>query len=309
MKLAEKIKSTIYPVPAHLKKNWRTADMNVVRRSIETHYHKGWRSKGEQSPEEYARDLKNHLHVRLDKDRVNVVPWLDAVRPLKGLRVLEIGCGTGASTVALAEQGAQVTGIDIDEDALQTARDRCAAYQLQCELKAANIAEFRLDAPYDLVIFFACLEHMTIAERLVALKQIWAQLAPSAMLAVVGTPNRMWFFDDHTSRMRFFNWLPDELAFHYAKFSPRQGFNDRYDTVTPDAMEHFLRCGRGVSYHEFDLAIGRNLKVVSSLSSYRRWHRIGKPRDWLFKSLLRRMQRGVHEGFFDPYLDLVIRKS
>jgi methylase of polypeptide subunit release factors len=46
--------------------------------------------------------------------------------------------GTGSSTVALAEQGAIVTGIDIDEDALIVARDRCAAYGLKASFMPLN---------------------------------------------------------------------------------------------------------------------------------------------------------------------------
>src|SRR6185295_3548288 len=55
-------------------------------------------------------DLAAHLEGRLRLDRMKVAPWLDATRPLRGCRILEIGCGTGSSTVALAEQGAEVTG-------------------------------------------------------------------------------------------------------------------------------------------------------------------------------------------------------
>ena len=44
---------------------------------------------------------------RLVCDRMEVVPWLDATRSLRGVDILEIGCGTGVSTLALCEQGAR----------------------------------------------------------------------------------------------------------------------------------------------------------------------------------------------------------
>src|SRR2546426_10445367 len=53
-------------------------------------------------------DLASHLFQRLESNRKMIVPWLDDARPLGGSSILEIGCGTGASTVALAEQGATV---------------------------------------------------------------------------------------------------------------------------------------------------------------------------------------------------------
>ncbi|HEX5245050.1 MAG TPA: methyltransferase domain-containing protein, partial [Tepidisphaeraceae bacterium] len=70
-------------------------------------------------------DLQNHLFRRLEDNRRQVIPWLDAARPLQGAAVLEIGCGTGSATVTLAEQGAQVTAIDIDPRAIAVAERRC----------------------------------------------------------------------------------------------------------------------------------------------------------------------------------------
>jgi len=39
-------------------------------------------------------------------------------------RLLDVGCGTGAHTAAIAERGWTVTGVDVSEDQLQLARDR-----------------------------------------------------------------------------------------------------------------------------------------------------------------------------------------
>ena len=59
---------------------------------------------------------------------------------------------------ALAEQGARVTGIDLDEDALIVARDRCEAHGVFADIRFANVVDFDLDDSYGLVIFYACLE-------------------------------------------------------------------------------------------------------------------------------------------------------
>jgi len=73
-------------------------------------------------------DLDDHLFSRLDNDRKLKIPWLDDVKKLEGSNILEIGCGTGVSSVALAEQGANVTAIDIDSLALIDAKNRCDIY-------------------------------------------------------------------------------------------------------------------------------------------------------------------------------------
>lgn len=80
------------------------------------------------STEEGQQDLKDHLQARLENFRRYVVPWLAAHTPLAGRRVLEVGSGTGSFTVALAEQGALVTAVDVAEGSLEVARQRCAAY-------------------------------------------------------------------------------------------------------------------------------------------------------------------------------------
>jgi 2-polyprenyl-3-methyl-5-hydroxy-6-metoxy-1,4-benzoquinol methylase len=70
-----------------------------------------------------AVDLAEHLTGRLHDDRHSVVPWIDAAFSLDGADVLEIGSGTGA----LGEQGARITGIDVDAPSLKVAQARCAA--------------------------------------------------------------------------------------------------------------------------------------------------------------------------------------
>ena len=313
--LAEKVLS---PVPSHLAKHHIKLDatrLAAVRESLRNHFFQGWRSEENYSPEAAERDLKVHLEESLHRDRTMFVPWLDSARRVEGLRVLEVGCGTGSSTVSLAEQGAKVTAIDIDKQSLRVAAERCEIYGLKVEFiqrSADAIATFGPGA-YDLVIFSASLEHMTHIERLAALRGAWQILAPRGLLSVVDTPNRLWFFDGHTSKLPFFHWLPNDLAFQYCRFSPRENLGTQYTEYNSATEEHFLRRGRGVSFHEFDLAIkpAAELNVVSSLSSYR-----GVARKLLaprakrrYKAMLMSICPGIHEGFFDPTLYLIIEKN
>ena len=48
-------------------------------------------------------------------------------RPLQGLRVLDVGCGAGLASEALARAGAEVTGLDAAREALDAARAHAAA--------------------------------------------------------------------------------------------------------------------------------------------------------------------------------------
>lgn len=81
-------------------------------------------------------------------------------------------------------------------------------------------------------------------------------------------------------------------------------------------MLSFLRHGRGVSFHEFDMAIKdvRELNIVSCLPFYLRhknilrdlWWRTNK--DAYYQSFLAKQAPGIDRAFFQPSLDLIIRK-
>jgi 2-polyprenyl-3-methyl-5-hydroxy-6-metoxy-1,4-benzoquinol methylase len=304
-----------FPVPEHLQRNFLLGDANTLGRieqSIRKNYHVGWRAEKSYTPEAYQKDLLAHLTNRLSEDRTKIVPWLDSVLSLRNQRILEIGCGTGSSTLALAEQGACVTAIDIDEGALVVAQDRCDSYGAKAEFKVLNAQTIATNfgaGSFDHVVFFATLEHMKISERLVSLAAAWTVLAVGGLLTIVETPNRLWHYDSHTSLLSFFHWLPDELAFHYSRMSPRENFRELYRDYDQVSEEHFLRRGRGASFHEIDLAIApvTSLEVVGSLghearSSY-------SSTDDKFKEVLRALNPTIHDAFFDEYLDLTIRKA
>jgi S-adenosylmethionine-dependent methyltransferase len=77
-------------------------------------------------------------------------------------------------------------------------------------------------------------------------------------------------------------------------------------------MSHFLRRGRGASYHEIDVAIAptQSLDTVSSLVSYFGWRRRIRTNRFArrYKALLRQIRPDLHEGWFDLDLDVIIRK-
>jgi len=292
------------------------AGLAKIEDSIRRNYHTGWRAEGNSSKERYQADLDAHLTLRLRDDRREIIPWIDSARQLKDARILEIGCGTGSSTVALAEQGARIVGIDVDEGALRVAKDRSDVYGIDARfrlLNALDISKAFSPNDFDLIIFFASLEHMTIAERLISLQEAWTMLPLGGLLVVVETPNRLWYFDSHTSMLPFFNWLPDELAFKYSRFSPRENFRELFRDHNRESEELFLRQGRGMSFHEFDIAIGstKHLTIISSLSTFEgiryKFRKARKERT--FKSILMSIYPGIHEGFFDDHLYLIIQKS
>jgi 2-polyprenyl-3-methyl-5-hydroxy-6-metoxy-1,4-benzoquinol methylase len=267
-----------------------------------------------------ADDLHEHLLGRLDEDRFSVVPWIDAAHALKGASILEIGSGTGASAVALGEQGAGIIGVDVDEASLAVARQRSAAYGVDASfhrINGADIAKAFPGASFDIVIFFAVLEHMTHEERIEAIRGTWEMVRPGGIWCVVETPNRLWFYDGHTSFENFYHWLPDQLAKSWGTRSRREMFSSALSSGTEMDHTEFARWGRGASYHEFDLALGdvRKLEVVSNKQDFLRsrnpalfaYSYVSQARK--FERFLERLEPRVNPGFFRQYLDIAIRKA
>ncbi len=317
--------------PAHLLTQFRQPELRTFQEFEEilrSKYFKSTVSTDEKTLARYLdsdegkADWINQRHKRLDGFRKRIIPWLDAAQSLKGAKILEIGCGTGSSTVALAEQGATVIAVDIDESSLRVAAERCRTYDVDVEIHQVNATELHRQFShhkFDFIIYFACLEHMTHVERMSAMSDTWNMLAPGSHWCVIETPNRIWYHDHHTAWLPFYMWLPDDLAFKYARFSPRNSFSSALNEYSDEAFERMLRAGRGVSYHEFDLTLGdaTQLDVVSSLGSFSRQ----RNRIWTYGRMLARshnVQYGaflrkicpkkLHPGFLDAALDIIIRK-
>lgn len=310
-KIKNKIKKIFKKNNDHLVLNQIKLDdsqMKKIEISIKENYHQGWRSEKNYSQEAYLKDLKDHLINRLESDRIQYIPWLNKTIKLKGASILEIGCGTGSSTVALAEQGANVTGVDIDEGAIKVAKDRCKIYNLQPELIIGNAVEVYNSIKkqkFDLIIFYACLEHMVYKERIDCLKMYFDLLHKDSFLSIVETPNRLWFFDGHTSLLPFFNWLPDNVAFDYSKFSNRKNFKDLYNEFSEENFLHFLRRGRGASYHELEIALNITAEKIN-VESYFKTNLT--PFEKKFQNFLISIYPNISKGFFYPMIDIIIRK-
>ncbi len=88
--------------------------------------------------------------------------YIDLHSPVAELDVLDIGCGGGLLCEALATRGARVTGIDMGEDCLQTARLHLAESGLQVEYLLAEAEALAAERAgrYDVVCCLELLEHV-----------------------------------------------------------------------------------------------------------------------------------------------------
>ena len=105
---------------------------------------------------------------------------------LSGLRVLDVGCGGGILSEALAERGASVLGIDLAESALQAAEEHRAGQAVEYRLESSRETAARGEV-FDVVTCMEMLEH--VADPTAVLRDIHALLKPGGW-AFFSTINR-----------------------------------------------------------------------------------------------------------------------
>jgi SAM-dependent methyltransferase len=113
------------------------------------------------------------------------------VRP--GMAVLDVGCGTGATSLALARAGADVTGADISRPMLEFARGRAQEAGLPVQFVEADASAFPFKPEFDLI--FSRFGVMFFDDPAAAFANLRRALKPGGRLAFVcwrGLHENLW---------------------------------------------------------------------------------------------------------------------
>src|SRR5215475_9565178 len=135
----------------------------------------------------------------------------------RGKRLLDFGCGLGASTFRIAKMlpETEVVGIDVVPDKIAIAQSIAA-------LQRVGNAEF-LCSPsgdrlpdeigrFDYVMLCAVYEHLLPRERQTLMPQLWSAMKEGAAIFINLTPYRYFPVEYHSTGLWFINYLPDRLA-------------------------------------------------------------------------------------------------
>ena len=98
------------------------------------------------------------------------VAYITARSPLKGKRLLDVGCGGGILAERMAMAGARVTGIDMGSEAIAVARVHARQSGLSidyCQSPAEDLAQ-SCPGTYDIITCMELLEHVPRPDSVVA---------------------------------------------------------------------------------------------------------------------------------------------
>jgi len=132
----------------------------------------------------------NPVRIAFIRDRTCMLHGRDpkALDCLKGLRILDVGCGGGVLAEPLARLGARVTGIDPAEENVAAARLHAEKSGLAIDYRAATIEELAAAGEiFDIVVASEVVEH--VADLDLFVEHCAACIAPGGLMFVT-TINR-----------------------------------------------------------------------------------------------------------------------
>jgi 2-polyprenyl-6-hydroxyphenyl methylase/3-demethylubiquinone-9 3-methyltransferase len=129
----------------------------------------------------------NPVRLAYIRDRIDQHWGLDEhdLKPLRGRRVADVGCGAGLLAEPLARLGAEVTALDAAPENIEAARLHAQGQGLEIDYRVGGVEG--LEGRYDLVTCLEVIEH--VADVPAFVRGLAAALAPDGLL-VLSTPNR-----------------------------------------------------------------------------------------------------------------------
>jgi SAM-dependent methyltransferase len=122
-----------------------------------------------------------------------------------GKRVLEYGCGPGSQAFFLAQQGAEVTGIDISDVAIAQATERAEAEGVaeRCSFEVGNAEATAFDDDqFDLVCGTAILHHLDLAAAYAEIARLVKPTGRAAFVEPLGHNPAINAYRDRTPELR-----------------------------------------------------------------------------------------------------------
>ena len=155
--------------------------------------------------------------------------WIKSFVDLNGKRALDVGCGGGILAEALAQSGAQTTGIDLAEKALKVAELHALESGAQVNYQAISAESLALTEPasFDVVTCMEMLEHVPDPASVVK------------ACATLAKPGATLFFSTLNRNPK--SYLFAIIGAEYLLRLLPKGTHDYRKFITPSELGHFVR--------------------------------------------------------------------
>ncbi len=138
----------------------------------------------------------------------------------KDLKLLEIGCGNGATLLLMAGEMKSCLGVDVFDHTEGFKKIKVEKGIINCEVILKDIEKEDLNEQFDRLICFEVIEHFNDDKTV---KRFTRWLKPGALCAI-SVPNKWWVFETHGAklpllpwnRVPFFSWLPKFIHERFA---------------------------------------------------------------------------------------------
>jgi len=179
-------------------------------------------------------------------------------KKIKGIKILDVGCGGGVLSIPLARLGANVTAIDLGKENIEAAQDKAFKEKLHIDFVCTEVEQFALKhmEEFDIVLCFEVLEHVQDPELFIS---NLAKLVKKRGLVILSTINR-------NLKSRF---LAIGMAEYVLRMLPKHTHNynkfikpseiNRYGAITGLSVVNF----KGMTYDILrrDWALSNNIDV------------------------------------------------
>lgn len=206
---------------------------------------------------------------------------------LRNKRALDFGCGTGATTAALAEYCDNLSAFDISRESMDICRRRLEEHgygdkvQLHC---GENIEAVRQSiGEFDVIVMNGVLEHIPITIRGLreeVLRSAFSLLKKPGYLFINGSPNRLHPCDLHTTQLWWIPWSRPGSEWAYQRTISRGRYKEG-QTLSKGRLGLEEAGAWGVTYWEIKRYLKKEKPVF--LNTMRRHDRYifyaGEPRN------------------------------
>ena len=171
--------------------------------------------------------------------------------PEEGMKVLEVGCGTGTNLELFAEAGCEVSGVDLSPSMIDLARRKLGD---RADLRLGDAAEMPFaDNSFDLVLSFLTLHEMPPATRAPVMNEI---------VRVAGEDGRALLIDYHPGPFRFpKGWFYRAVILAIEFGAGWEHFQNHRDFLARQGLPRLLGA-HGLTVTREKILAGGNIQVV-----------------------------------------------